>query len=42
MQGSKNLANQRFVEDIIYFYDPHGNRIELVYKPMIDNEPFEM
>ena len=40
-QGSKNLANQRFVEDIIYFYDPHGNRIELVYKPMIDTDPFK-
>ncbi len=39
--GNKKLADKRFVEEIIFFNDPHGNRIELVYKPMLDKEPFK-
>ena len=32
MEGTKHLTDKRFVEDLIYFDDPAGNRIELVYK----------
>ena len=39
-QGSRELADQRLVEDLIAFNDPAGNRIELCYKPMIDTDPF--
>ena len=35
------LVNKRFVDDLIYFDDPQGNRIELVYKPMLDTDPFK-
>ncbi|KQZ46651.1 biphenyl 2,3-dioxygenase [Rhizobium sp. Root149] len=38
--GTKNLADRRFVEELIYFLDPAGNRIELFWKPMIASEPF--
>jgi len=38
--GSKNLSDKRFVEDLIFFNDPSNNRVELVYRPMIDNTPF--
>ena len=38
--GSKNLCDKRFVEDLIFFNDPSGNRIELVFKPLIDKDPF--
>ena len=38
--GDKNLADMRFVDELIYFDDPVGNRIELVYRPHIDNSPF--
>ena len=38
--GDKNLADMRFVDELIFFDDPVGNRIELVYKPHIDNSPF--
>ena len=37
--GSKNLCDKRFVEDLIFFNDPSGNRIELVFKPLIDKDP---
>ena len=39
--GKTSFADKRFVEDLIYFNDPQGNRIELVYKPMIDTDPFK-
>jgi catechol-2,3-dioxygenase len=28
-QGKTSFADKRFVEDLIYFDDPQGNRIEL-------------
>jgi 2,3-dihydroxybiphenyl 1,2-dioxygenase len=34
------LADRRFVEDIVFFHDPAGNRIELVWRPMSSAEPF--
>ena len=39
--GKTSFADKRFVEDLIYFNDPQGNRIELIYKPMIDTDPFK-
>ena len=39
-QGDPNLADRRFVESLIYFHDPQNNRIELVYKPMLDETTF--
>ena len=38
--AEKNLCDKRFVEELIFFYDPQGNRIEIVYNPMKDEEPF--
>ena len=32
-QGSADLADRRFVEDLIVTHDPAGNRIELVWNP---------
>ena len=29
-QGKNSFADKRFVEDLIYFNDPQGNRVELV------------
>ena len=39
-QGSRELIGRRFVEDLISFNDPGGNRIELFYGPMLTSEPF--
>ena len=39
--GKTSFADKRFVEDLIYFNDPQGNRIEFVYKPMLDTDPFK-
>jgi 2,3-dihydroxybiphenyl 1,2-dioxygenase len=38
--GSRNLADRRFVEDLIAFSDPDGNRIELFFGPMLTSDPF--
>ena len=38
--ADKNLCDKRFVEELIFFNDPQGNRIEIVYNPMKDEEPF--
>jgi 2,3-dihydroxybiphenyl 1,2-dioxygenase len=38
--GNKNLTDMRFVEELLYFDDPAGNRIELVYKPHLDKDSF--
>ncbi|NIY76764.1 biphenyl 2,3-dioxygenase [Thalassospira sp. HF15] len=38
--GSSALCDRRFVSELIWFEDPMGNRVELVYKPMIANDPF--
>lgn len=34
------LADRRFVEEMIVFDDPMGNRVELFWKPMIASDPF--
>ena len=39
-QGSRQLADQRFVEDLIVCHDPAGNRIELFCNPETTDEPF--
>ena len=38
--ASAELADRRFVGDLIHFDDPAGNRIELFADPMIDSQPF--
>jgi len=38
--GSRDLADRRLVEDLIWFHDPMGNRNELVFRPMIASDPF--
>jgi len=38
--GDRNLAARRFVEDLIFFYDPDGNRVELFFNPMKSDSPF--
>lgn len=38
--GSAELADRRFVEALIHFHDPAGNRIELVWNPMQAETPF--
>tara|TARA_B100001250_G_scaffold338783_1_gene305934 strand:- start:174 stop:1148 length:975 start_codon:yes stop_codon:yes gene_type:complete len=39
--GNSSYSDKRFVEELIYFNDPQGNRIELVYSPMNDSDPFK-
>lgn len=39
--GGRDLADRRFVQDLIVFHDPAGNRIELVWKPHVSNDPFQ-
>ncbi len=39
--GNKSLSDKRFVEEMIYFYDPSDNRIELLYNPYKEKEPFK-
>ena len=34
------LCDRRFVEGLVSFYDPAGNRIELVHEPHLSTEPF--
>nr|WP_199231589.1 VOC family protein [Azospirillum sp. TSO35-2] len=38
--GSRALADRRFVEALIHFEDPAGNRIELFWNPMRATDPF--
>jgi len=38
--GTRALADQRFVGDLIWFHDPAGNRVELFHAPMIASDPF--
>lgn len=38
--GSRELADRRFVGDLIWFTDPAGNRVELVHAPMVASDPF--
>jgi len=39
--GSKELADRRFVSELICFKDPAGNKIELFFGPMIASDRFE-
>ena len=39
-EGGSELADRRFVEDLIVCSDPAGNRIELVWNPQKAEEPF--
>lgn len=38
--GTGELADRRLVEDMIWFEDPMGNRVELIYAPMKASDPF--
>jgi len=38
--GSRELAGRRFVDDLIVFHDPDGNRIELFRGAMLAADPF--
>jgi len=38
--GSRDLADRRFVGDLIHCQDPAGNRVELFHAPMVADEPF--
>jgi 2,3-dihydroxybiphenyl 1,2-dioxygenase len=38
--GSRPLMDRRFVEELVHFEDPAGNRIELFWKPMLASDPF--
>ncbi len=38
--GSSQLADRRFVTDLIVVHDPAGNRLELVWKPLSAVDPF--
>ncbi len=40
-EGTKALADRRFVDSLIHFQDPAGNRIELFHAPMISGDPFQ-
>ena len=39
--GNSSYSDKRFVEELIHFNDPQGNRVELVYRPMKDTDPFK-
>lgn len=39
-EGSRALADRRFVADLIVCADPAGNRLELFHGPMIASDPF--
>jgi 2,3-dihydroxybiphenyl 1,2-dioxygenase len=39
-RGSRGLADERFVRDLIVFHDPMGNRVELFHGPDVAREPF--
>ncbi|MDB3891803.1 VOC family protein [Alphaproteobacteria bacterium] len=38
--GDKGLCDQRFVDKMIYFHDPDGNRVELFYGAETATDPF--
>jgi len=38
--GSRDLADRRFVEELIVTQDIDGNRIELFFNPMVASDPF--
>lgn len=38
--GDRALADRRLVQDLIWFEDPMGNRVELIHAPMLASDPF--
>ena len=40
-RGQKFLCDKRFVEDLIYFKDPAGNQIELIFNPFKTDDEFK-
>jgi 2,3-dihydroxybiphenyl 1,2-dioxygenase len=40
-RGSRALADERFVKDLIVFTDPIGNRIEVFHGPQVTSDPFQ-
>jgi 2,3-dihydroxybiphenyl 1,2-dioxygenase len=40
-RGSRALADERFVKDLIVFSDPVGNRVEVFHGPQVASEPFK-
>ena len=40
-RGSRALADERFVKDLIVFSDPAGNRIEVFHGPQVASDPFK-
>ena len=40
-RGSRALADERHVKDLIVFHDPVGNRVEVFYGPETTSEPFK-
>ncbi len=41
VHGSRDLADRRFVSELIVTHDPAGNRLELVWKPHVSSESFQ-
>lgn len=39
-RGTAGLCDQRFCTDMVWFDDPMGNRVELIWKPMVASDPF--
>jgi len=39
--GSRALADERFVKDLIVFNDPVGNRVEVFHGPQVASDPFK-
>jgi len=39
-RATRAVAERRFVDDLIVFDDPAGNRVELFVNPMLSTEPF--
>lgn len=39
-RGSRALADERHVRDLVVLHDPGGNRIELFHEPAIASDPF--
>ena len=40
-RGSRALADERFVKDLIVFNDPIGNRVEVFHGPQVASDPFK-
>jgi hypothetical protein len=40
-RGSRSLAGERHVADLILFEDPAGNRLEVFYGPAVAADPFQ-